>query len=975
MDNLIGTTINHYQILIKVRETSTRILFKAYNIKAHSYVALEVVKETRGDPAVLLDLINAQAQKNADLIHPSISVVTDSGIHEGMIYIVYNFLPTHPLRRLFNRTYSWQEMAREIVPITHALAYAHENGVVHGWLNPASIVLDDKKNPILFDFGFEKIISDYITVHSPGAWINRWGFEHQAPEQLSGGQIDARSDVYSIGMIMHEWLMGRIAQLEASPLETLYTRQKGLRTKIDKKTITPIVQNLINKCIASQPADRYQSMQEVYIVLARGALDMTLTKRMVRKPLAITVKHLNIQLTLLGVGAIIALGLAGFFLFNNAASQAAAITQTTTPAPLQATKTPLPIQPTATTPTIQLPLPTTATQQFNSIEFPVYQGTSLSSVINQSIAPENAERMIMVSLWGIGNVDHLAVSNDNQHVAVASSIGIFVFDAQTLQLTKYIDTRSWITRLVFSPDGKMLASGDRDGLIQLWGTTTWQEVKSPFSGHKNAIRDLVFSPDGLKLASVDSDNTLIEWQINSENNQKIRRDVTAVSSVIYSSDGKYVITGGEDAKLNVWNADDLTLQQTTTHSGKISNLTSGPGFIVIGDTNQTISVLNLNDPTADITLGSMKYTLTSVAVSLKGDLIAGGDINGGITVWQKDGTLIRETQNYIRTDPNALIDPGEPHSLAFDSSGTTLFSGLRNGVVRKLNANTLQETEANHALDAHSSKLVISHNGKYAVVQYDNNKLMVWDIWNGKPLYDEIPGKIMDGDPFSTNDNILSVALDNKTASVYETTDGKQIFKFNNNQGLKIIQFIKQDTQLAVGNDQVMHLWSISSGEELKIKRNFQGQGCATIFDLKDNAIFAITNFQHIISTDQNNEVLCKFQKQNWTYDINETGGLIAFGGNSKLTVRDTRQPNAADREFNVNFKKIVSVAINPTGTLLAAAYDDNTIHLWNIGTLEEVFSLYGHNDQITDLQFTPDGKLLLSTSQDGTIRVWGVPY
>ena len=80
MINFVGKTIEHYQILAKVRETPTRVLYKVYNAKSHSYNALEVVKTSWLEPAELLNLLNDQVHKNADLTHPNIANVTDIGM-------------------------------------------------------------------------------------------------------------------------------------------------------------------------------------------------------------------------------------------------------------------------------------------------------------------------------------------------------------------------------------------------------------------------------------------------------------------------------------------------------------------------------------------------------------------------------------------------------------------------------------------------------------------------------------------------------------------------------------------------------------------------------------------------------------------------------------------------------------------------------------------------------------------------------
>ena len=510
MQNLIGTHIEHYQILVRIRETPTRILYRVYDTRVQNYRALEVLKTAGSEPAELLRLINEQTRKNTELVHPNIATISDTGLSEGLIYIVYDFAPTQPFRRVFNRTYGWREMARELVSISHALAYAHEKGVVHGSLHPSSIVLDEKRNPVLFDFGFEQLITNYLLPHAPGTWINRWGFEYRAPEQFSGTLPDERCDIYAFGMMLNEWLTGTIPLLDSTVLGTLQLRKSTREPIKQSSSIPTVIQQLIQKCLAWDPADRYQSMQEVYIVLARGALDMSITQKMVRRPLEIPAQPINwrrfstpLSLVVLLILALIVFG-SSLFLYPQAFS-AFSPSVTPTPSKIPSTPTRL-IQPT-TTPTIkavETPTPTPA-----PLTFPVFQGTPLGSAVNQTLRTDNINQMVMLSHWGIGNVNRLVASPDGKQVTVASSIGFFVFDAQSLHLETYVDTRSSVTSMEFSPDGQTLATGDSDGLVQLWETATWQEAQPPYSGHTKAILDLAFSPDGNKLASASLDNSLI----------------------------------------------------------------------------------------------------------------------------------------------------------------------------------------------------------------------------------------------------------------------------------------------------------------------------------------------------------------------------------------------------------------------------------------------------------------------------------
>jgi len=209
---------------------------------------------------------------------------------------------------------------------------------------------------------------------------------------------------------------------------------------------------------------------------------------------------------------------------------------------------------------------------------------------------------------------------------------------------------------------------------------------------------------------------------------------------------------------------------------------------------------------------------------------------------------------------------------------------------------------------------------------------------------------------------------------VVETTTGREIYTFNNHQSLRTIQFLRNNTQVAAGYDQLIHLWSMASGQEMKTSRNYSGSGCSNYFDLKDNPVLSLTSYHHIVEKSSNGSLLCNFQKLDFmkAFYIDEDNGVLTYGGNSQLFVQYS---TGQKREMaGVNLHNVVSAVTSPDGSLLAAAYDDNTIHLWEVTTQQEVMSLFGHSGLITDLQFTPNGRLLISASLDGTIRLWGVP-
>jgi WD40 repeat protein/serine/threonine protein kinase len=977
MRNLIGVTINQYQILVKIRETGTRILFKAYDTRTHRYVGLDAIKIHVPNRAKLFELLKKQTNKNADLVHTNIAAVLDSGIHDGLIFFVYNFQPASSLRPLFNKKYSWQELSQELIPIAQALAYAHEKQICHSFLNPAGIVMDVNKNPILFDFGFEQVIADYLLSSLPGSWINNWGIEYRPPEQLIGVEVDCRSDVYSFGMILHEWVSGSIALLEETPITTLEKRIKSDSDEIKlNNNVPPAVQKLIRKCLSKDPVNRFQTMQEVSILLARGALDLKVTETMVDSPqLAGSEKTSPVRWIASGITILASLVFLLFIFWGKFFPQIATeqvTTATNTPSSTaivdSRVSTPAPAVPTQ-----PVVLPTQMSVQIN---FPIFQETPLP-LIKQQVLVENSEEMINLGIWGIGKVNRLAASPDGTRIAAASSIGVFIYEYKTLELQKQLDTRSWVSAVKFSPDGKLIAVGDRDGLIRLWETSRWQEVAS-YSGHSMGVINLAFSPDGARLASIGMDDTLIQWEIDSgKMTQPIPIAVTSVTTVVYSQDSKLIATGGNDFKINLWDVKDLSLKGTVTVSSKVIDMVAinNTNTLAVGGADRRVTIFDIANNDKLDQFEGMQFPLSSVVGSPDGGHIAGGDINGGIIVWNKDGNVSWKLPGILASaDPGSLL--ASAHSLVFSLDGKSLISVLRDGSFRVFDTETWELILSDQSRNLHVSRLAISPDSRFAISQNLNGELKVWDLPNGKILY-TLRGELKTGSPFSPDGKFFALASDLSTVKIFGLSDGIEVYTFNSLQKTNMIQFINRGSQLVTGSEQAAHLWSTVSGQELQTSRSYEGSGCTNINDLNDNFIFYITKYNYAFQNTVVSPGLCSFEPLGWMNSIafSESSGRAAYGGGSKLAVVSLQSAVDAGLEMaGVNRKNIVRVAISNDGKLLAAAFDDHTIHIWDTATQNELMLLFGHDNTIMDLQFTPNGNLLLSTSLDGTIRLWGIP-
>ena len=131
----------------------------------------------------------------------------------------------------------------------------------------------------------------------------------------------------------------------------------------------------------------------------------------------------------------------------------------------------------------------------------------------QSISVENAARVAQLARWGRGKLNYLynlAFSPDGRLLAVATSIGLYLYDIPALSEVRFIATDAAVLDIAFSPDGRLLASGSSDKTVRLWDAASGQLVRT-LEGHTDSVYSVAFSPDGRLLAFGSDDTTVRLW--------------------------------------------------------------------------------------------------------------------------------------------------------------------------------------------------------------------------------------------------------------------------------------------------------------------------------------------------------------------------------------------------------------------------------------------------------------------------------
>lgn len=272
----VGGVIRHYELIRKLGEGGRGVVFLARDTKLGRLVAIKLLTtEDRAAPRLL-----AEAQVTARCRHDNIVIVHDVDVFDGVPYMVLEYLEGRTLRVFLDKRSHFggilpPRLAVELVgPIVHALASAHALGVVHGDLKPENVFLLDSGGIKVLDFGVAQRIDDRgpfdDTQGSPRRKAHRGTLAYMSPEQWRGDDIDGRSDIWAVGIMLYELATGShpLAPLSRETLETIADADTPMPSA---RRISPELGELaeiIDRCLQKHPDDRFGSANELSAALA-----------------------------------------------------------------------------------------------------------------------------------------------------------------------------------------------------------------------------------------------------------------------------------------------------------------------------------------------------------------------------------------------------------------------------------------------------------------------------------------------------------------------------------------------------------------------------------------------------------------------------------------------------------------------------------------------------------------------------------
>ncbi len=275
-----GSSFGPYRVVQLLGAGGMASVYKAYEETLDRHVALKVVHGGfLGDPS-FAERFRREAKVVARLEHPNIVPVHAFGVEEGVPWMAMRLVTGGAVSALLGAgRLPATEAARIVGEVASALDYAHGKGIVHRDVKPQNMLLDDGRRAYLADFGIARLLE--TSTHLTATGMIQGTPAYMAPEQATGQPVDARADIYALGIVAYETLTGRVPFTGPTPVSILLKHVSEPPPRPPTSELPAAVTTVLERCLAKKPEDRFASATEFSAALDAALVD---TVPAIRRP-------------------------------------------------------------------------------------------------------------------------------------------------------------------------------------------------------------------------------------------------------------------------------------------------------------------------------------------------------------------------------------------------------------------------------------------------------------------------------------------------------------------------------------------------------------------------------------------------------------------------------------------------------------------------------------------------------------------